>query len=95
MEFVFSKKALSDLEQIWLYSTERWGVSQADRYYQLILDEINYICKNIHSGKPMDHVRKGYRATKPKSHLIFYRVVKNTVEVGRILHEGMDVEGRV
>ena len=95
MEFVFSKKALSDLEQIWLYSTERWGVSQADRYYQLILDEINYICKNIHSGKSMDHVRKGYRATKVKSHLIFYRVVKNTVEVVRILHEGMDVEGRV
>ena len=95
MEFVFSKKALSDLEQIWLYSAERWGVSQADRYYQLILDEINYICKNIHSGKSMDHVRKGYRATKVKSHLIFYRVVKNTVEVVRILHEGMDVEGRV
>ena len=95
MEFVFSKKALSDLEQFWLYSAERWGVSQADRYYKLILEEINYTCKNIHSGKSMDHIRKGYRATKVKSHLIFYRVVKNTVEVVRILHEGMDVEGRV
>lgn len=70
-------------------------MEQADRYYNLIFDEINYICKNINAGKSMEHVRKGYRATKVKSHLIFYRVLNDTIEVIRILHEQMDIESRL
>ena len=92
MPFFISKKAVSDLEEIWLYTIEKWSIEQADRYYNLIFDEINYICKNISAGKSMEHVRKGYRASKVKSHLIFYRVINNTVEVIRILHERMDIE---
>ena len=92
MPFFISKKAVSDLEEIWLYTIEKWSIEQAVRYYNLIFDEINYICKNINAGKSMEHVRKGYRASKVKSHLIFYRVINNTIEVIRILHERMDIE---
>ena len=95
LQYVISKKAVSDLEGIWLYTFEKWSVDQADRYYNLIFDEINFICKNINSGKSMGHVRKGYRASKVKSHLIFYRILNNTVEVNRILHERMDIESRL
>ena len=95
LPFVISKKAVSDLEEIWLYSVEKWSIDQADRYYNLIFDEINYICKNINAGKSMEHVRKGYRASKVKSHLIFYRVLGETVEIIRILHELMDVGNRL
>ena len=92
LPFFISKKAVSDLEEIWLYTVEKWSTEQADRYYNLIFDEINYICKNISAGKSMEHVRKGYRASKVKSHLIFYRIINNTIEVIRILHERMDIE---
>jgi toxin ParE1/3/4 len=95
LPFVISKKAVSDLEEIWLYTVEKWSIEQADRYYNLIFDEINYICKDINAGKSMEHVRKGYRASKVKSHLIFYRVLNDTVEVIRILHERMDIENRL
>jgi toxin ParE1/3/4 len=95
LPFVFSKKAVSDLEEIWLYTVESWSAKQADRYYKLILDEINYICKHIDAGKSMEHVRKGYRASKVKSHLIFYRIVHDRVEIIRILHERMDIENRL
>jgi toxin ParE1/3/4 len=95
LPFVVSKKAVSDLEEIWLYTFEKWSLEQADRYYNLIFDEINYICRNIHAGKSMEHVRKGYRASKVKSHLIFYRVINDTIEVIRILHERMDIENRL
>jgi len=95
LPFVISKKAVADLEEIWLYTVEKWSIEQADRYYNLIFDEINYICKNILAGKSMEHVRKGYRASKVKSHLIFYRVLNDTIEVIRILHERMDIENRL
>ena len=89
-----SKKAISDLEEIWFYTVEKWSVEQADRYYHLIFDEIAYICKNENAGKSMNHVRKGYRASKVKSHLIFYKVAKNVIDIIRILHEKMDMENR-
>ncbi len=95
LQYVISKKALSDAEEIWFYTAEKWSVDQANRYYNLIFDEINFICKNIDAGKSMEHVRKGYRASKVKSHLIFYRILNNTVEIIRILHERMDIENRL
>ena len=95
LPFVITKKAVSDLEKIWLYTVEKWSIQQADRYYNLIFDEINYFCKNINAGKSIEHVRKDYRASKVKSHLIFYRVLNDTIEVIRILHEQMDIENRL
>ena len=94
LPFVISKKAVSDLEEIWIYTVEKWSIEQADRYYNLVFDEINYICKHINTGKSMEHIRKDYRAAKVKSHLIFYRVVNDTIEIIRILHERMDIENR-
>lgn len=94
LPFIISKKAVIDLNQIWVYTLETWSLAQADRYYSLIFDEIDHICLNPDSGKVMDHVRTGYRASKVKSHLIFYRIVNQTVEVIRILHESMDIPSR-
>lgn len=93
--YIISKKAISDLEEIWRYTVEKWSAEQADRYYNLIFDEINYICKNSDAGKSMEHVRKGYRASKVKLHLIFYKVSDDIIEIIRILHERMDIENRL
>ena len=95
LPFVICKKAVSDLEEIWLYTVEKWSVQQADRYYNLIFNEINYISKSSTAGKSMEHVRKSYRASKVNSHLILYRVINDTIEVIRILHERMDMENRL
>ena len=93
--YVISKKALSDLEKIWLYTVEKWSLEQAERYYALIFEEIRFICNKPNSGRKMDHVRIGYRAAKIKSHLIFYKVENETIQIIRILHERMDIENRL
>lgn len=95
LPYVITQKAVFDLEDIWLYTVKNWSVAQADRYYSLIFDEIACICKNIEAGKSMEHIRKGYRASKVKSHLIFYRITNETVEIIRILHERMDIDNRM
>ncbi|HLK28905.1 MAG TPA: type II toxin-antitoxin system RelE/ParE family toxin [Puia sp.] len=95
LPYVISKKAISDLEDIWLYTADKWSIEQADRYYNLIFDEISFICKNPKTGKEMEHVRKSYRAAKVKSHLIFYKIENNTIMIVRILHERMDIENRL
>jgi toxin ParE1/3/4 len=94
--YVISKKAVSDIEEIWLYTLRKWSLKQADRYYNLIFEEIEYICKNADAVKSMEHIRKEYRVSKIKSHLIFYRISsENIIEVIRVLHERMDIESRL
>jgi toxin ParE1/3/4 len=91
-----SKKAIEDLENIWTYTLHKWSVEQADRYYNLIINEIEFLSKNFLTGKPMDHIKSGYRASIIKSHLIFYRKSNdNRIEIIRILHQRMDVENRI
>lgn len=51
MNYNISKKASLDLEEIWLYTFEHWLIEQADRYYNQLLNEIEYISKNPKSGK--------------------------------------------
>ncbi len=69
MAYEISKKANEDINSIWLYTLENWSLEQADRYYNLILDEIEYIAENYESGKSMEHLKKNYRSTKVKSHI--------------------------
>lgn len=95
LPYALTNEAHSDLDEIWTYTAQNWSVKQADRYFNLIIDEINYICTNTAAGRSMDHVKESYRASKVKSHLIFYRALGDKVEIIRILHERMDIENRL
>ncbi len=76
MKYLISHLAIPDLENIWLYTLENWSVGQADRYFNLIMDEIEYISIKPESGYDYGHVRKKYLRSKIKSHFIFYRINK-------------------
>ncbi len=97
MNFRLSVKAAEDIENIWLYTVENWSAGQADRYINLIFDEIEYLSENPGSGKDVGHIRKGYQSAKVMSHIIFYRATSNqkTIEIIRVLHQRMDIENRL
>jgi toxin ParE1/3/4 len=97
MRFNLSVKAAEDIGNIWLYTFETWSLEQADRYINLIFDEIEYISSHPAVGKDCNHIRKNYRCSKVKSHLIFYRLAEkeNAVEIIRVLHERMDIDNRL
>ena len=95
-KYRISKQAIDDLNEIWIYTFHKWSKDQADRYYALIIDEIEFIAENYLIGKSAEQTRKNYRVTKIKSHLIFYRKVENDiVEIVRILNQRMDIKKRL
>ena len=97
MNYVLSKEASNDLEHIWLYTFENWSIEQADRYLNLLLDEIEYLCLKPNSGVDYGDIRKNYFRSKVKSHFIFYKINNNQkeLEIIRILHEMMDIENHL
>ena len=95
-QYVISEKAVEDINNIWIYTAENWSVAQADRYYNLIFDEIEFIVNNFDMARDFGKIRKSYKCSKVKSHLIFFKKNKiNEIEVVRVLHERMDIESRL
>jgi len=97
MNYIISEEANRDIENIWLYTFENWSVEQADRYLNLIIDEIEYLTENPKSGKDYNQIRKGYFRARIKSHFIFYKInlKKEQIEIIRVLHQRMDLESRL
>lgn len=97
MNYKISKEAEKDLEKIWLYTFETWSLRQADYYYDLLMDEIEYLAENPKFDQDFSHLRKGYFRSRVKSHFIFYRLnlKNNELEVIRILHQQMDIDSRI
>jgi toxin ParE1/3/4 len=89
--FKITKAAVKDLEDIWTFTKKTWTEKQADRYYQLIIDEIQFNVKKPYLGSQYEQIRAGYRGSKVKSHLIFYKLNNNQVEIIRILHVRMNL----
>ena len=94
MSYRISVKAAEDIEHIWVYTFEHWSLEQADRYVNLIFDEIEYLAEHPASGRDLQHIRKNYRCSKVKSHIVFYRQndQRSEIEVIRVLHQSMDTE---
>ena len=95
MRYRISEKAIKDLDNIWFYKFNKWSREQADRYHNLIIQEIEYVVDNYNLCQKKDYIRLGYRMTKVKYHLIFLRRTDDIIEVIRILHENMDIENRL
>ena len=85
-----------DIVEIWQYTSETWGISQANEYLDQIEQCIKSLVENPGLGKPRDEIRKGYRSFRCGHHLIFYREnPKKQIEVVRFLHERMDYQTRI
>jgi toxin ParE1/3/4 len=97
MKYKISQEASQDIENIWLYTFENWSIEQADRYFNLIMDEIEYLAENPKFGKDYSKIRKGYFRSRVKSHFIFYKInwKNKEIEIIRILHQQMDIETRL
>lgn len=87
----FSPAALSDIDQIWTYTAENWGLDQADRYVDDIHNACLDLADGVKQGRQVD-VRVGYLKYAIGRHLIFYRLSDVGISVVRVLHQSMDVD---
>lgn len=91
-KYTLSPLAQSDIEDIWDFTAERWNVDQAEVYVRQIWEAIGVIADKPGLGQSCDDVRAGYQKWPVGSHILFYRVVADAIDVVRILHERMDVD---
>lgn len=88
---VLSPAAEADIDEIWDYSAENWGVVQADHYTDEIRDACYALAAGRMQGRIVD-VRPGYLKFPAGSHMIYFRERGDRLEVVRILHGKQDTE---
>lgn len=94
--YLLSPAAQADLEQIWDYTHEQWGIDQADEYLRELQHAMARVAANPRIGRTCDEIRLGYRKLSAGSHTLFYRLTaENVVDVVRVLHRRMDTESHL
>lgn len=86
----FSPKARADLSDIWDYTLAEWGVAQAEKYVRELWAEMQKQARDPSTSIDIGDVRKGYRKARCGSHVIFFKVTGEGIDVVRILHRRMD-----
>ena len=88
--YVLSPRARADLADIWDYTATRWGAERAEHYLRQLQACIEAAAVEPRLGRSCDDIRSGYRKYPAGSHVLFYRVLGNGIDVVRILHGRMD-----
>ena len=86
-EFRLSPAAERDLEGIWTYTSDEWGLEQADRYLDMLTGTFQLLAESPKSAPACDHIREGYRRRGVGRHMIYFRVMPYGIAVVRVLHE--------
>ena len=95
-KFVFTRKAVKDLSDIWNFTFDHWSEKQADKYYQEILEECGNLSMNPNKGKKYSDLIIDLKGVKVNKHIIFYREIGGKIiEIERVLHERMDVKAKL
>ncbi len=92
----FSPKAVQELQSIWDYTYEVWSGTQADKYYQTLIDACDKIVRNPSLGRNFDGIPTMYLGYREGKHVIVYNVVSpEVIEIVRVLHVSMDFPNQI
>lgn len=83
--FKLNKEAEDDLECLYEHGILSFGLSQADQYYDGLIEHFYKLTENPYLWQAVDSIRIGYRRSIYVSNSIYYRIDGDAVEIMRIL----------
>ena len=84
-KYRLSNEAKEDLIRIHHYGVEKFGVSQADKYFDTFFEYFEIIAQRPFSFESVDYIKTGYRRCVCGSDSIYYRINKDVVEIMAIV----------
>ncbi len=89
--FRLTPRAGADIEAIANYTNETWGHTQLETYLMGLNSRFQWLADNPLAGRERNDVHPGYRSYPEGSHVIFYMVSDDHVDVIGIPHKSMDI----
>ncbi len=84
-EFRISNTAKDDLIRIHHYGVKKFGIRQADKYFDSFFEYFDIIAQRPFSFESVDFIKKGYRRCVCGSDSILYKVNEDVVDIMTIV----------
>ena len=84
-KYRLSNAAKEDLIRIHHYGIEKFGIAQADKYFDSFFEYFDIIAQRPFAFESVDYIKKGYRRCVCGADSIFYRVKDEMVEIMAII----------
>lgn len=83
--YKLSNTAKADLIRIYHFGVEKFGIQQAELYYNSFFEYFEIIAQRPFSFESVDFIKKGYRRCVCGSDSIYYKLNNNVVEIMTII----------
>jgi toxin ParE1/3/4 len=84
-KYRLSNEAKKDLIRIHHYGVEKFGISQADKYFDSFFECFDIIAQRPFSFESVDYIKTGYRRCACGSDSIFYKINNGIIEIMAII----------
>jgi toxin ParE1/3/4 len=84
VNYRLAPEAKADLERIWIYGLENWGLEAADKYYAAFFEHFKQVAEQPYLYPAAD-IREGYRRSVCGADSVYYRVVGEAVEIMAVI----------
>ena len=84
-DYKLTNEAKQDLIRIHQFGVEKFGVAQADKYYDSFFKYFDIIAQQPYSFESVDYIRTGYRRCACGADSIYYRITNDIVEIMAIV----------
>lgn len=84
-KYRMSNQAKEDLIRIHQYGVKKFGIIQADKYFESFFEHFELIAQQPFSFKEVDHIRKDYRRCVCGVDSIYFKVNEKNVDIMAII----------
>ncbi|MGQ1948620.1 type II toxin-antitoxin system RelE/ParE family toxin [Geofilum sp. OHC36d9] len=84
-KYRLSNEAKADLIKIHQYGVGKFGIVQADKYFDASFEYFDIIAQRLFSFESVDYIKQGYRRCVCGVDSIYYRVENGIVETMAII----------
>ena len=84
-DYRLSNAAKEDLIRIHHFGVRKFGIAQADKYFDTFFDYFEIIAERPFAFESVDYIKEGYRRCACGSDTIYYRINDNIVEIMAIV----------
>lgn len=88
--FRVSVRAGHDLDDIADYSIETWGIKQMETHMAMLDERFHWLADNPNLGQTRPEIGPDIRGFVAGTHVIYYRGLRNAVEIVAVLHAARD-----
>ena len=94
-QLVIAPAAKNDLKDIYQYGLRRWGQLQSENYLEHLKSQLWLLTEQPLLGVERPELFPGIRSLPIESHILFYCVSSNKIEIIRVLHGRQDPKGQL